>query len=449
MQRSHRVRWLRGAAAVIVSLVPLGACSSNDEGSTVSGGRSGNGGAGAAGAAGVIGNSGAAGAGAAGASGAGAAGASGATGASGNAGSSSGGASGSGNVPACRGLPVADDGGGGSGPADSGVDGSDSGGGSGGSGGSAGACTGASQEVERIDVDLLFLMDRSISMGERIPSGQTRWDALRAAVERLAQAPEAANLQAGINFYSISGAANDAVDCNAASYAMPAVGIGPLSMTGANMVSAIQSRSPGGLTPILPAMEGAITYARGWAQAHPDRAAAIVLVSDSYPTQCSSDPTAVAAAATAAYSGSPSIRTFIIGVGANTGARFNLENFARSGGTKTPFLVEDGDLTQTFVDTILNIAASNLACDFSIPAPPNNMVLDPARVQVIYTPGSSGTPEEIPKVNNSGACGSSVNGGYYYDNPTRPTRIYVCPCTCSRFGAGRVDVRFGCRPQIG
>jgi hypothetical protein len=436
---------------VIVGLVPLGACSSNDdEGSTVSGGRSGNGGA--AGAAGVIGNSGASGAGASGASGAsgaGAAGASGASGASGNAGSSSGGASGSGNVPACRGLPVADDGGGGSGPADSGADGSDSAGGSGGSGGSAGACTGASQEVERIDVDLLFLMDRSVSMGERIPSGQTRWEALRAAVEALAQAPSAANLQAGINFYSISGAANDTVDCNATSYAMPAVGIGPLSMTGANMVAAIQSRSPGGLTPILPAMEGAITYAKQWAQAHPERAAAIVLVSDSYPTQCSSDPTAVAAAAAAAYAGSPSIRTFIIGVGANTAARFNLENFARSGGTKTPFLVEDGDLTQTFVDTILNIAASNLACDFSIPPPPMGMNLNPERVQVIYTPAASGTPEEVPKVNSSGDCASSVNGGYYFDRPTNPTRIYVCPCTCSRFGAGRVDVRFGCRPQIG
>jgi hypothetical protein len=347
-------------------------------------------------------------------------------------------------VTACRGLPVADAGGG-TGPVDGGADSSSSGG----SGGTGGACTGASQEVERIAVDLLFLMDRSVSMGERIPSGQTRWEALRAAVEQLAQAPSAQNLQAGINFYSISGAANNTVDCNAASYATPAVAIGPLSSTGAPMVAAIASRAPGGLTPILPAMEGAITYAKGWAQAHPDRAAAIVLVSDSYPTQCSNDPTAIAAAAAAAYAGSPSIRTFIIGVGADTGARFNLDNFARSGGTQTPFLVEDGNITESFVDTILNIAASNLACDFSIPPPPQGMTLNPDRVQVIYTPGSTGTPEEVPKVGSSADCGRSVNGGYYFDNPTRPTKIFVCPCTCSRFGAGRVDVRFGCRPQIG
>ena len=78
-----------------------------------------------------------------------------------------------------------------------------------------------------------------------------------------------------------------------------------------------------------------------------------------------------------AYASTPSIRTFIIGVGANTAARFNLENFARSGGTQTPFLVEDGNLTETFVDTILNIAASNLACDFGIPPPPGGMMLNP------------------------------------------------------------------------
>jgi hypothetical protein len=29
------------------------------------------------------------------------------------------------------------------------------------------------------------------------------------------------------------------------------------------------------------------------------------------------------------------------------------------------------------------------------------------------------------------------------------TRITVCPCTCARFQAGRVDVRLGCKPRLG
>lgn len=418
----------------------LGACSSEDEPKTVTttggaGGQAANGG--------VFGQSGAAGAGAAsGASGSSSGGSS--SGGTSSGGTSAGGASGaggSGAATACKGLPLSLDAG--TAPADSGADSSPAG-----SGGTNAVCTGASQEVERIDVDLLFLMDSSVSMGERVAGGQTRWEALRAAMQQLAQAPEAAGLQAGIAFYSISGAGNDNVDCNASAYATPPVPIGRLGDIGPNIVAAINAKSPGGLTPILPAMQGAITYAKQWAQAHPDRAAAIVLVTDSYPTQCSNDPTEVANTAQAAFAGTPSIRTFVIGVGANTGARFNLENFARSGGTQNPFLVDDGNITQTFVDTVLNIASSNLACDFIIPPPPAGQQLSPDRVQVIYTP-ANGMPEEIPKLNGSGDCARAVNGGYYFDNPTRPTKIYVCGCTCARFGAGRVDVRFGCRPQIG
>src|SRR5262245_48154000 len=214
MSRSPSFRWIYGVATLSLGWSLLGACSSEDDPKTVqpsggAGGATSRGGA--AGAGGVFGQSGAAGAGAS----SGASGASGSSAAGGAGGSSAaggaGGAGGSGAETACRGLPINLDAG--TTPADSGADSAPAG-----SGGSAGACTGASQEVERIDVDLLFVMDSSISMGESVGASGTRWDALRAAMEQLAQAPEAANLQAGIVFYSISGAANDNVDCNASAY---------------------------------------------------------------------------------------------------------------------------------------------------------------------------------------------------------------------------------------
>jgi len=52
-------------------------------------------------------------------------------------------------------------------------------------------------------------------------------------------------------------------------------------------------------------------------------------------------------------------------------------------------------------------------------------------------------------VTTLGDCAEAENGGWYYDNASAPTRIYVCPCTCARFGAGRVDVRLGCEPRLG
>jgi hypothetical protein len=333
--------------------------------------------------------------------------------------------SGSDAIGECHGLPLADDAG------------TDSGGAS---------CSGSTHSVDRF-VDLLFVLDRSISMGERVPPGQTRWEALRAAFNDLAQAPRFSELNAGIQFFSLSGAADDTVDCNATNYATPAVAIGPLADVGDDIVSAITNRMPGGLTPILPAMQGSLTCAGQWAQGGADAAAAIVLVTDGYPTQCTTDPNAVAALAQSAYNGAPSIRTFVMAAGANTTARVNLDNIARSGGTQSAFVIEDGNFARDFADAVSKIAASRLGCDFAIPPPPAGQTVKPERVQLVYTP-ASGAPEEVPKVTSSAACATAANGGFYYDDPARPTRIHMCPCTCSRLATGKVEVRFRCRPLL-
>jgi hypothetical protein len=69
-------------------------------------------------------------------------------------------------------------------------------------------------------------------------------------------------------------------------------------------------------------------------------------------------------------------------------------------------------------------------------------------VQVVYTP-PSGNAEEVPSISSLGACAKNATGGWYYDDPNQPSKITVCPCTCARFGAGRVDVRLGCKPRLG
>jgi hypothetical protein len=391
-------------------------------GGSPSGGRSGSLGTGGAADASETGGS----SGAAGANGSGgAAGSSGAGGTEAGASGSSGAAdSGDDAIGECRGLPLADAG-------------TDSG---------AASCSGSTRSVDHV-VDLLFVLDRSISMGERVPPGQTRWEALRAAFSELAQTPQLSGLKVGIQFFSLSGTANDTVDCNATNYATPAVPMGPLADVGDDILAAVTNRLPGGLTPIVPAVQGSLTFARQWAQGGVDRAPAIVLVTDGYPTQCTTDPSAVAALVQNAYNATPSIRTFVIGAGANSAARFNLDSFARSGGTQSAFVVEDGNFARDFVDAVSKMAASLLACDFAIPPPPAGQTLNPELVQLVYTAPAS-TAEEVPKVASSAACAQATNGGWYYDDPARPARIHVCPCTCSRFATGRVEVRFGCRPRL-
>lgn len=89
------------------------------------------------------------------------------------------------------------------------------------------------------------------------------------------------------------------------------------------------------------------------------------------------------------------------------------------------------------------VGNSTLPCAFEIPPPPDDVELDYAAVNFVYT-DEGGDEDTIPNVGDDGACGDGE--GWYYDDPAAPTAIYVCPATCEvlESGAGHVDVAFGC-----
>jgi hypothetical protein len=139
------------------------------------------------------------------------------------------------------------------------------------------------------------------------------------------------------------------------------------------------------------------------------------------------------------------VRTFVIGLA----AEFNLDSIARSGGTHQAYRVDEGDPAGSFLAALRNVSNSKLACSYEIPDPPvGTMKIDYEEVQVTYTSADESV-EEVPRISDFSACSRNPNGGWYYDNPAEPTQILVCPCTCSRFEAGRVDVALGCKPSIG
>jgi von Willebrand factor type A domain len=309
------------------------------------------------------------------------------------------------------------------------------------------SCNGVSLEAEAVPVDVLVMMDRSQSMGQVVQGGAiTRWEALHDAVQSFAEEAGVAEIRAGIGFFSRSGGGDDALDCDPEAYSVPSVPIGLVADVGGDLVEAMDGVTPGGLTPTVPALRGAIDHARAWARDNPGRATLVVLVTDGFPTQCENDPDLISQAARAGYESPEHIRTFVIGVG--DVAKFNLDNYARAGGTKRAYLTDAGDVTATFVDALSNITNRALACEYQLPPPPDGMKLDTTKVQVVYTP-SSGGAEEVPSISSLAACAKNANGGWYYDDPEQPSKITVCPCTCARFQAGRVDVRLGCKPRLG
>jgi hypothetical protein len=95
-------------------------------------------------------------------------------------------------------------------------------------------------------------------------------------------------------------------------------------------------------------------------------------------------------------------------------------------------------------------SGSQLPCQLALPEPDEG-VLDPALVNVSYTPGS-GPTETIFKVLGPGDCaGGNPPGGWHYDDELDPTKIVLCAETCERLAKDSnptLDVRFGCVSEI-
>lgn len=107
------------------------------------------------------------------------------------------------------------------------------------------------------------------------------------------------------------------------------------------------------------------------------------------------------------------------------------------GGNSNGFASVFAALAQTVVQS------KTLDCSWKIPPPPDGQSFDKNKVNVEYT--GSGGKAQVYYVPDPAMCGPQ--GGWYYDDPTNPTTIKVCPTTCSTFQAdlmGKVDILFGC-----
>ena len=93
------------------------------------------------------------------------------------------------------------------------------------------------------------------------------------------------------------------------------------------------------------------------------------------------------------------------------------------------------------------VRSSRIACDVAIPPPPEGMTLNPGRVNVVIRVG--GVSDYLGRVPDLAHC-DPVRGGWYYDDPSVPTQIRLCPTSCTDaqervvgVDAG-LDVQFGC-----
>ena len=313
------------------------------------------------------------------------------------------------------------------------------------------ACASSGTTGEKKQVDLMIMMDSSGSMDMTDP-GQTatRWANLSMAMPGFINDTANAGMAVGLDFFPEGG--NNA-SCNIMDYTNVDVPMGQLPMNAMPFLNAVNARMRSGGTPTGPALSGAIQSAKTYAIANPTRQVGVLLMTDGEPTGCNvgMNPTGPAVmAAQAGANGMPSIKTYVLGVGPATG---NLDAIAAAGGTMKAYMATSGgaaDLSKALAD----IRKSTLSCDYNVPRPEAG-TLDPTKVVVKVRAGAMGMYVEIPNVVNANGCAGGPNNpqglGWYYDNPTMPTKITLCPNSCGPLqlvDGSAVEIALGCAPKI-
>jgi hypothetical protein len=315
--------------------------------------------------------------------------------------------------------------------------------------GTGSACVTSTAQAQLANADLVVMLDRSGSMGD--PSEgfdpTLKWIPVTTALGAFFTDPNSAGLAASLQFFPQG---TDLASVCAYQYGTPLVALTPLT-NATPLVSTITATKPAGGTPTLPALQGAVSYAQQVAAMHPQDKTVIVLATDGDPgfgingafaEGCTNnDIPHVAAVANAAFTGSPSIPTYVIGVGPDLQ---NLDAIASAGGTGKSMIVPVSNPTQTngaFEAALNSIRSASLSCQFPIPKPPNGETINPNAVNVVLVDGKG----QQTVLAYSADC-SNANG-WHYDNAANPTSVALCASACASArgdAGGKVTLAFGC-----
>jgi len=316
-----------------------------------------------------------------------------------------------------------------------------------GTGGSLGedakVCGGIEAAVETQPFNMLILFDQSSSMAEFLDNvaPPTRWEAVTNALLSFFQSNEAKVLSIGLAYFEQVDPTTFLTSCREQDYANPEVEIAPMSDPAQvqKLIDSIKKHAPTGLTPTAPALKMALAHAKAYTMAHPGKETMVALATDGIPTQCTPQQTTEIGQQIAgpAFQGVPSVRTFVLG--AATGLS-SLKEISMAGGTGQPVIVTDPKTTTDDIKTAFSrLTRTSLACSYRIPLGGEGGRTDPSMINVdIRTTGQ--TDRRLPLFGSVAGCGD----GWYYDNPTKPENIMLCPTTCQNLFNGEIRIVVGC-----
>jgi hypothetical protein len=240
-------------------------------------------------------------------------------------------------------------------------------------------------------------------------------------------------------------------------------------------VTSLGTSQPFGGTPTTVALEGVLQTAEANQKAQPTHKVVIVIATDGTPdsTSCQVVPdgglinnstTAQTVISQAAAAG---IDTFVIGVGVSGSADAGvttqvLNDFATAGGTKAIFVSASGpdggivDIEGSLLSAFNAIRGEAVPCTFPVPTPAGGGSIDFSDVNLTFTPGvdagagADAGSQQWYGVASASDCKHQTND-WYFDNPSDPKNILLCPVACATAQAdlsASIDVVFGCTPTL-
>jgi hypothetical protein len=307
-------------------------------------------------------------------------------------------------------------------------------------GGSEKACATVVVEAEPKILDMIVLLDRSLSM-----SSLSKWDGATDALSSFFNDPTSAGINASLVFFPNPGElTSNGAQCDVSKYdptVSPHVAFGGLPSHASVLDYAMDAQMPAGFTPTQHALQGVVPFATQRRLDNPDHEVIIVVATDGLPAGCSgvTNDTIYAEAAAAAAEG---VSLYAI---AFDGAKVEwVDDLAQAGGTTLGIDVTN-DITQ-FQDAMDAIRDANLGCSFSIPDP-SQTAFDKDKVNV--TIEHIGAEIELTKVGSAEECSGDTS--WYYDSEDNPTSIHLCDGTCAEFGTSEeaaISIVFGCSTKL-
>jgi von Willebrand factor type A domain len=276
-----------------------------------------------------------------------------------------------------------------------------------------GNCGAMEFALQRVEPNVMLVIDRSGSMGDPVATGSatTKWVDLKNAVSSLVTNYDS-QMRLGAAIFSSDG------NCAAANIDVPVA-----ATAGATVMTKLNAQGPTGNTPTAAALDTVI--AKGLLN-DATRANYVVLATDGLPNCTDTD---VTSRVTKLYNQTPSVKTYVIGMGDGTSsdptqlnAWADAGHTARTGATHYYQTTSPQELKAAF-DAIVGGIVS---CDFKM----MQTAPDPSLITV---------------TENGTAVSPSPTNGYSYDSTTNTVTLHGTACDLLTSNAStKVSVLYGC-----